>query len=118
MEEETFSLKGVNVHFTFEEAEQITITISSGDDFFDFTVDLYELMDMRYEKGIDQEYSSADFENPYEFLKMINRILGNRLSYKEFMQKYFPNGIKDLSIYEKYLSIVCPDCKKLILEEK
>ncbi len=117
MEEQNFSLKGVNVHFTFED-EEITITVSSVDEFFDFTVDAYEMVGLRYEKGIGQKYSEVDFESPFEFLKTLQKVLGNRLSYQEVVEKYFPKKKEEISVYEKFFKILCSDCKKKILEEK
>ena len=117
--EELKTLKNVDVSFTFEDDDNLTLTISSGDEFFDFTLDVHEMCEMRYEKGIGQEYSSAEFDDVDEFLKMMQRILGNKLSYQEIMEKYFPKKKeeKDYLIgLEKWKSAFCNDCKKLISE--
>jgi hypothetical protein len=108
------TLKNVDVHFTLDD-DILTVTISCGDDFFDFDIDVHEMMEMRYEKGIGQIYSSSEFDDYSEFLGMIQKILGNRLSYNEVMEKYFPKK-KEESSYEKIWKVICPDCQKLVYE--
>ena len=112
--EEFKTLKNVDVHFTLDD-NILTLTISSGDDFFDFDIDIHEMENLNYEKGIGQIYSSTGFDDPIEFLVMIGKILGNRLSYKEIQEKYFPKKNEEKG-FNDYFEIICKDCQKLVYQ--